>query len=402
MNKKLVSGNNPQGVEYPEAVTADGKLVSAIDIEKGSATWEGVKFYFPGCETDEEEEMLFIQRKHKNGVTKFFRHRPGYIGDRNESDRYLHNYAELRLKERFDESQETGCFPIQYYVIEKCPSEVSCKQKKFFKCNGSPKVKLKTLNLRDKYDTCTLEKGIGKYIADLIFSNSKNRSVKPLVIEVFVTHKCSEEKQNSDIPIIEIKIEKKEDAESNIVENAGAIMNEFHISAPVIPAVPQISFYGFNRKAFFNNFLQLETFKLFRKGNEMVSDYNSISCNENSIFSDNDCVLSLSAPKGVLDGDICTIGMAIAHQRGLSIRNCEICERRSKTKLISCIAGRLNSDNEFDKRNWAPNCDFYSISEHKINKIIQNLKNKNIYLWVDDNSQQIQITRGQAHCEVSK
>ena len=67
MNKKLVSENNPQGVEYPEAVTAEGKLVSAIEIEKGSDVWEGVKFYFPGCEADEEDKMLFIQRKHKNG-----------------------------------------------------------------------------------------------------------------------------------------------------------------------------------------------------------------------------------------------------------------------------------------------------------------------------------------------
>ena len=325
--------------------------------------------------------MQFIPRKHKNGVTKFFRHKPGYVGDRNEPDRYLHNYAELRLKERFDESKETGSFPIQYYIIEKCPSEASCKRKTFFKCNGNPKVKLKTLNLRDKYDTCTPEKGVDKYIADLKFSNSKNKSIRPLVIEVFVTHKCSEAKQNSGIPIIEIKIKKKEDVESDIVENAGEIIRDFHISAPVVPTVPQITFYGFDRKAFFNNFLQLETFKLFRRGDEMVSDYDLISCNESSVFSDNDCVLSLSAPKGELDEDICKIGMAIAYQCGLTSRDCEICERRSETNLISCKAGRLNSDGEFDKRNWAPTCAFYSINEHRINKITQDLKNKHVYLY---------------------
>ena len=51
MNKKLVSERNPQGVEYPEAVTADGSLVSAIDLEKGSEGWDEMKFYFPGCES---------------------------------------------------------------------------------------------------------------------------------------------------------------------------------------------------------------------------------------------------------------------------------------------------------------------------------------------------------------
>ena len=58
MNKKLVSEKNPQGVEYPEAVTADGKLVSAIDIEKGSDAWEGVKFYFPGCEAQKWRHQI--------------------------------------------------------------------------------------------------------------------------------------------------------------------------------------------------------------------------------------------------------------------------------------------------------------------------------------------------------
>jgi len=33
MERKLVSERNPQGVEYREAVTADGKLVSAIESE---------------------------------------------------------------------------------------------------------------------------------------------------------------------------------------------------------------------------------------------------------------------------------------------------------------------------------------------------------------------------------
>jgi hypothetical protein len=57
MNRKLISERNPQGVEYPEAVTADGKLVSAIEIEKGSEVWQGMKFYFPGCESDDEDEI---------------------------------------------------------------------------------------------------------------------------------------------------------------------------------------------------------------------------------------------------------------------------------------------------------------------------------------------------------
>ena len=217
MNKKLISERNPQGVEYPEAVTADGKLVSAIEIEKGSDDWEELKYYFPGCEGDEEEEMLFIQRRHKNGVTKFFRHRPGYIGDRNEPDRYLHNFAELRIKQRFDDSQSSGEFPVQYYVVEQCPESSACKLKANLKCKGEPKPILKTLNLRKLYDTCSIEKGADKYIADLLLTNSQDDSIKPMFLEVFVTHKCTEEKIDSGYPIIEIKINQKEDADNAII-----------------------------------------------------------------------------------------------------------------------------------------------------------------------------------------
>lgn len=217
MNRKLISERNPQGVEYPEAVTADGSLVNTIDLEKGSEGWEEMKFYFPGCEGDDEEEMLFIQRKHKNGVTKFFRHRPGYLGDRNEPDRDLHNYVELRIKQRFDESLSSGEFPVQYYIVEKCPDSSTCKLKSSLKCKGEPKPVLKTLNLRRLYDTCSIEKGADKYIADLLLTNSQDETVKPMFLEVFVTHKCTEEKIASGYPIIEIKIIQKEDADNAIV-----------------------------------------------------------------------------------------------------------------------------------------------------------------------------------------
>ena len=158
MNKKLISENNPQGVIYPEAVTADGKMVYAKDIEKESKEWEGVKFYFLGCEGDEDEEMLFIQRKNKNGYTKFFKHRPGYLGDRNEPDRYLHNYAELRIKQRFDESLLSNDFPVQYYFIKKCPEGSTCKLKTKLNCKSDPNPVLVTLNLRKFYDTCSKPK----------------------------------------------------------------------------------------------------------------------------------------------------------------------------------------------------------------------------------------------------
>ena len=204
MSKKRISENNPRGVEYPEAVNADGKMVFAINLDKKRGDCEGVHFFFLGCEGDKEEEMLFIERKHRNGVTKFFRHKPGYIGDRNEPDRYLHNYSELRIKQRFDESEHSEEFMVQYYILEQCPFYGDCKSRDTIKCQGQPRLSYKQLNLRDFYDTCTPEKGENKYIADLLLTNSKDSTIKPMFLEVYVTHKCTEEKINSGYPIIEI------------------------------------------------------------------------------------------------------------------------------------------------------------------------------------------------------
>lgn len=329
MNKKLVSEKNPQGVEYPEAVTADGKLVSAIDIEKGSDAWEGVKFYFPGCEGDEEEEMLFIPRKHKNGVTKYFRHRPGYIGDRNEPDRYLHNYAELRIKQRFDDSLTSGEFPVQYYEVEKCPESSFCKLKGDLKCKGEPKPVLKTMNLRKLYDTCSIEKGKDKYIADLLLTNSKDDSIMPMFLEVFVTHKCTEEKIASGYPIIEIKINQKEDAENAIIENAGEIVDEYlFMQSENRNALPPIVFYGFKRDVPFNGYKQYLNFTLTKQENALIADCRAVACKEVESFAPENRALSLSIPADEMkDIDIYEMGMAKAQDLGFKVRDCSICNQ---------------------------------------------------------------------------
>jgi len=416
MNKKLISEKNPQGVEYPEAVTADGQLVSAIDIEKGSDAWKGVKFYFPGCETDEEEEMLFIQRKHKNDVTKFFRHRPGYIGDRNEPDRYLHNYAELRIKQRFDDSLASGEFPVQYYVVEKCPHSSSCKLKGELKCKGEPKPVLKTVNLRRLYDTCSIEKGEDKYIADLLLTNSQDDSIKPMFLEVFVTHKCTAEKIASGYPIIEIRIIQKEDADNAIIENTGEVVDEYmFMQSENRKALAPIYFYGFNRDVPFNDYKQYINYTLIKQENELIADCRAIACKDVESFAPENRALSLSVPLDEMkDIDIYEMGMAKAQNFGLKVRDCSICnqykqpfrrslyyfsypcmlnnvtytykdangnERQIHNPYIYQMPYRCNG---FDKAKMAAGCNRYSIDRQRISAILQLFEKKPKILWVDE------------------
>lgn len=416
MNKKLVSEKNPQGVEYPEAVMVDGKLISAIDIEKGSDVWEGVKFYFPGCEADEEEEMLFIQRKHKNGVTKFFRHRPGYIGDRNEPDRYLHNYAELRIKQRFDDSLASGEFPVQYYVVEKCPESAFCKLKRDLKCKGEPKPVLKTVNLRKLYDTCSIEKGEDKYIADLLLTNSQDNSIKPMFLEVFVTHKCTAEKIASGYPIIEIKINQKEDADNAIIENAGEVVDEFlFMQSENRNALPPIVFYGFNRDIPFNDYERFLNFTLTKQENELIADCRVVVCKEIERFAPENRALSLSIPANEMkDIDIYEMGMAKAQNLGLKVRDCSLCGRYKiptwqENRIDSRSCRRVNVTwnfmdnsgrekhiqnpyicwmpyrcNGFDKSKQAAGCKTYSLDRQRISKLVNSLEKLHKLLWVDE------------------
>ena len=414
MIKKKVSVNNPQGVEYPEAVTADGLLVSAFNLDKECVKRDGMRFYFPGCEGDVEEEMQFIERKYSGGVTKFFRHMRGYIGDRNEPDRYLHNYSELRLKQRFDKSEKTGEFYVQYYTEKECPHYGECKIKNYVNCQGNKQLVLNKLNLRDYYDTCTIEKGEDKYIADLLLENSK-KPIPKIMLEVFVTHECSEEKKNSGIRIIEMKIEKKEDADNEIIENAGDLVDNYlFMKTDGKPQIPPIKFYNFKHSTDFADYIKCGNFLLTKKENGLYADCKIIACNEIKDNITEDCAFSLLIPIEELkekDGylDFYEIGMAIAYDLGLKVRDCTLCyeykrpmqlnsscrlfmtytykdqnggEKQIKFPYIFQLPYRCNG---FDKSQQAIGCRKYSLDRYRILELVSMLKNMRHHMWVDNN-----------------
>lgn len=413
MKKK--SAKKPHGIKYPVAVTGDGQLVSAIDLDKERVKYEGKHFYSPGCEKDDEEEMLFIARKHKNGVTKYFRHKPGYLKDIKEPDRYLHNYAELRLKQRFDESKETGEFFIKYYVNEGCQYYKECKVKNAINCQAKPHYTLKQWNLRELYDICSIEKGKDKYIADLLLENSRTQ-IHPTLLEVLVTHKCSDEKKESGNQIIEIKISKEEDADNEIIENAGDLVDEYLFLQPENkPNVPPIKFYGFKRDGDFDNYTSLQNFSLAKKENSLYADCKTNACNEIKEFTPENCAFSLFvASKELKDIDIYELGMAKAHDLGLRVRDCTLCNQYLqpflRVGLISTFPCRLinktltykdtngkdiNIENPyiykmpyrcdgFDKSQQAAGCRRFSLDKQRISKLVRYVENKHHMMWVDE------------------
>ena len=112
---------------------------------------------------------------------------------------YLHKLTKHVLKRKFDDNPT---FSVEYVISKEC-SNNSCKYKNSRCREESSPYKI---DLKKYYDTCTIEKRINNFVADLLLTNSKKPNTKPTLIEVCVNHPCSEVKRNSGLRIIEIKI----------------------------------------------------------------------------------------------------------------------------------------------------------------------------------------------------
>lgn len=367
--RKRITAKNPQGVLYSEANLADGSIVYAFNIDRSQEKWKGVRFFFLGCEGDDEEEMVFVQRKKGQGFTKFFRHRPGYIKDRNEPDRYLHNYSELRIKQRFDDSAESGEFLVKYYEEDICPNHNTCKLANNIKCNGLGRARLKTLNLRDRYDTCTPEKGEDKYIADLLLTNSKDKTIKPMFLEIYVTHKCSDDKIKSGYKIIEIKIKKKEDADCEIIENTGDVADQYNFMSyanAIVP--PPIWFHGFDKESSFNDYLQFACFYLIKNEDGRFSGVSKqVNCIEIKAIPTSKCVQCYYRPINEIScTDLFELCMAKAYNAGYNVRDCAICTKR-------------NYCNDKGKTDISSGCFIFEADINNIRRIIDSMDVR----WID-------------------
>ena len=407
-----VSEDNPQGVEYPCAVTKDGTLIRAKDLDNNDESWKGTTFYFLGCEGDENEIMKFSFRRHSKGVTKFFKHKQGYYPAPEEKDRYLHNYAEMALKERFDKNNK---FIIKYYVEEKCSQHLKCDIKSLSKCQGDGRLSECQLDLKQYYDTCTLEKGVGedkKYIADLLLENSKDSTIKPLLLEVWVTHKCTYEKQHSGYPIIEIKVKDEKDVNADIEENSGFLLDRYpEIKKKRNKSLPTIKIYGFKRNGEYKDYVPYREFRFGNFKGIYYGRINSILCKDVPNTSRDNLLMDLIVPEYLINKkklDLYEFGFAIANSYDLEIKNCVLCKSYKYCRLYNKVLtyqevdGRLHQlrdplinllphyNNNFDKSKIASNCVYSFLADNKRQKsLISKLDKSKMRLWLDASVKEI-------------
>lgn len=282
-----------------------------------------------------------------------------------ETETYLHKLAKCLIKEKFDRE---GPFEVGYYRDVKCSVQGSCPFAKPEECHD---WKLDTFDLKQFYDTCIEEQPVEGYIADLLLTSSEKPDREPVLIEIQVTHKSTDQKIQSGLRIIEIRIKTEEDIKSllnaPIVENPEAIFG--HVMD--VETIGFAKFHNFKKKAFSPEPLEkrgIQRFYLFRSGKAFVTNMDEFkSCkevhkkdNEKAIFEASIDCFYLDSPSPY------EFGYMAAMQNGIQVRTCVFCKyHRSGYEVglgldpIFCCLYKKYGTPENPEPQYARQCQYY-------------------------------------------
>ena len=187
--------------EQHYAVSRDGILAHITDAHSNTN-----EYYCPHC-------GCHMLKRCGNIRTWHFAHDWRRANDSQKNcsyETYLHGYAKLRLKQWFEESDS---------IILHYQQSVICKQYNLCalkRVRGCRILLNKSCDLKQHFNQCSIESSVqesnGTYRADLLLSSDTNNS-RHILIEIKVSHGCSEKKKTSNAKIIEFDVESEEDVE---------------------------------------------------------------------------------------------------------------------------------------------------------------------------------------------
>ncbi len=170
-----------------------------VDISNITPENKQAEYYSIGTHTP-MIAVLGEKRQH------YFRAKRGYeLNPETE----LHNYAKSIFKYRFDTEEQ---FYIMYDKEKICLKKDCIFYDEYSKgCKSLEKIPCK-FDLKQYYDTATIEGGYNGYVADVLLTSSTHSSRVPVFLEIYVTHPCSKEKINSNNKIVEVNVTCENDA----------------------------------------------------------------------------------------------------------------------------------------------------------------------------------------------
>lgn len=337
-------------VKYLFAKDLSGNLIKIDQVAAGNRRKE--TFRCLGCNM-EMSPVLGTKRDHH------FRHK----GDTCSYESYLHKLGKAYFKYVFD---NCGTFEIGYSAMNKCANE-ECPFRDY-ECNQETKS-VHMFDLKKYYNCCEIESEYKGFIADLKLSNNE-KNIPPIFIEIAVTHKCSLEKINSGIRIIEINLLGESMLKMPIMET---IREKWNYNTLRKDKKEIVSFFNF--KDYVTIHKNLSKFVLFKDEKGLVRggiykigecDKYQKNIDEHSLF-DVDFVEN-DASKGE------KLGVAIACKHGW--KSCVICSKynRCPRKAI-CRKGLLYRDIFA----LTCNCDYFNLDKEWKNSIqTKYMINKNV------------------------
>lgn len=277
-------------------------------------------------------------------------------GNETCGETYLHRLGKILLKQKF----ELSSFPISYMRNAKCLQSASCPFYKEEICHGDI---YENFDLCRYYDTCIEEQTIKNFRADLLLTHSKKSEREPVLLEIFVTHKSTEQKKNSGQKIIELRV--KDDIElRNLIDNC-------------LKESDAVVFYGFGRKA--SKDVQLSNraihhFCLFKSGATYATNYDDTpSCDERA--GNRNAIFELAMDCDYLgEVNIYDFGLAYAVKEGLQFKNCRICKYSSTRDYpMYCKMSRKFGTPPYPDQKYASNCQYYVLARQYVEELIKQL-----------------------------
>lgn len=291
------------------------------------------------------------------------------------SETYLHKLAKRLFKEKFDSSDS---FQIEYYKTIRCSDICSCKFAKGKECTQR---KPEVINLKEYYDTCTEEQSIKEFAADLLITDSRKPERAPLLIEIQVSHKSTEEKINSGLKIIELKIKTEED----ILALLHAPLRETHNTDYGFVRNKDtdraVKFFGFKRDGFAPLAVRhIPHFYIYKSGKAYFdnSDEDFRPCREARVKGKEYASMEIAIDCGRFDREFSPYeyGYMIARQNDLQIRTCYLCKYWKHNDFdglsICCLYKKCGTP-QYPETNEAITCSYYREDKAHIQEILATL-----------------------------
>lgn len=336
-------------IKYSYAKNENGDIVNIEDAKKGE------KYFCIGC-GDEMIVRLGGVRVHH------FSHKSN--NNCNE-ETYLHKLAKRKIVDLFNSSDE---FFIEYCVLkyEVCASSEICELENMNRCRDEVEdisYVPRRFDLKQFYDLAEEEKNIGDFVADVLITNSNNHQRLPILIEVCVTHSCSEQKISSGYKIIEIKI----GSESDVVKLTNEIKSSY------------ASFYSFkiDAEVVKSEFCVITSrFFLYSNGkSKLVDTYSNSKTNcRTQCKVEYNSVLEVEWVKdsiGINGRMAWLIGLSKAIELGYSISDCMLCKYSqfsfdNRPKPLVCLGYQKLHTARCPNRDYAKQCKFYKVDYARI------------------------------------